>query len=69
MNTPLWVLGAAGAALAASLAYMRLLRPWQLRWGATRDEVSRPLPGDELVPDPTFDATRAITIAARPEQI
>jgi hypothetical protein len=31
--------------------------------------VSRPLPGDELVARPTFNATRAITIAAPPEEI
>lgn len=50
-------------------AYLRFFRPWQLSWGATADEVGRTLPGDEVVSDPTFDATRAITIAATPEQI
>jgi hypothetical protein len=69
MNVPLWLLAAAGAAFAASVAYVRLLRPWQLSWGATPDEVSRTLPGDDVVSDPTFNATRAITIVARPEQI
>lgn len=69
MNTPLWLLVAAAIVLAGSLAYFRLFRPWQLSWGATADEVSRPLPGDDVVPDPTFDASRAITIAARPDQI
>ncbi len=53
----------------AGVVYARWLRPWQLTWGATPDEVSRPLPGDELVPRPTFNATRAITIGATPEQI
>ena len=69
MNIPLWLLIAAAAVTAASLAYLGLFRPWQLRWGSTPDEVSRALPGDDVVTDPTFDATRAITIAARPEQI
>ena len=69
MSVPLRLLAAAGAAFAASLAYLRLFRPWQLTWGATADEVGRTLPGDEVVPSPTFNATRAITIAARPEQI
>jgi len=69
MNTLLWFLVAAAAASAAALLYFRLFRPWQLSWGATADEVGRSLPGDEVVPDPTFDATRAITIAARPDQI
>ena len=57
------------AASTAALVYARYGRPWQLTWGATLDEVSRPLPGDELVTRPTFNATRAITVAAPPEQI
>jgi hypothetical protein len=35
-------------------------------WGATRDEVRSPLPGDALVRDPDLVTTRAITIAAPP---
>ncbi len=64
--------GVSGLALggsAALAAYLRLIRPWQLRWGATDDEVARPLPGDDHVPRPTFNATRAVTITARPEEI
>lgn len=53
----------------AAIVYARYARPWQLTWGATPAEVSRPLPGDELVTRPTFNATRAITIAAPPEEI
>jgi len=53
----------------AALAYARFARPWQLTWGATAAEVARPLPSDDLVPDPTFDATRAITIDAPPGQV
>jgi len=61
-----WVtLGSIGAAA----AYLRLIRPWQLRWGATDAEVERSMPGDDDVPRPTFNATRAVTVAARPEQI
>ena len=55
--------------IAAAIAYFRFGRPWQLNWGATPAEVLRPLPGDELVTRPTFNATRAITIAAPPEEI
>ncbi|MDB5076930.1 MAG: hypothetical protein JWO42_3109 [Chloroflexi bacterium] len=55
--------------IAVLAAYLRLIRPWQLRWGATDDEVARPLPGDDHVPQPTFNATRAVTITARPEAI
>lgn len=57
------------AAPTAATIYARWVRPWQLSWGATPDEASRPLPGDELVTRPTFNATRAITIAAPPEEI
>jgi hypothetical protein len=49
--------------------YVRLIRPWQLHWGATDAESERPLPGDDDIPKPTFNATRAVTVAARPEEI
>jgi hypothetical protein len=64
-RTPLILL----AVPTATVVYARFVRPWQLTWGATPEEVSRLLPGDELVTRPTFNATRAITIDARPEQI
>jgi hypothetical protein len=50
-------------------AYLRFIRPWQLRWGATYEEVARAMPGDDVVKHPTFNATRAVTIQARPEEI
>lgn len=40
------------------------LRRWYRRWGATPGEVTRSLPGDELVPRPRLTTTRAITIHA-----
>jgi len=46
------------------LGYL-IIRPVHLRWGATENELARPMPGD-------LDGsrwTRAITIAATPEQI
>jgi hypothetical protein len=55
--------------LVAIGVYARFVRPWQLTWGATSEEVERRLPGDELVPKPMFDATRAITIDAKPDQV
>jgi hypothetical protein len=54
---------------AVAVTYVKIWRPWELTWGATPDEVSRPLPGDDLVTRPTFNATRAISIDAPPEQI
>ena len=53
--------GSVGAALAA---YAFLIRPWHLKWGATEAEVQEPLPGDDVVPNPTQEATHAITINA-----
>ena len=50
-------------------AYILFARPYQLRWGATDEEVARPMPGDELDPTPTFLSTRAITIQGTPEEI
>jgi hypothetical protein len=54
---------------AAAAAYVKAWRPWQLRWGATDEEVARSLPGDEMVPATTFNATRAISIGAPPERV
>jgi hypothetical protein len=49
--------------------YLFWLRPWQLTWGATGEELNRPMPGDEIVKKPTFDATRGLTVKAPPEYI
>jgi hypothetical protein len=54
---------------AVTLVYAYVWRPWQLHWGATAEEVSRPMPGDDIVPRPWFDATRAVTIEAAPEHV
>lgn len=50
-------------------AYLRVFRPWQLRWGASDAELTLALPGDDLVDEPTFNATRAITVNAPAENI
>ncbi|MDQ3855589.1 MAG: SRPBCC family protein [Chloroflexota bacterium] len=56
--------------VAASVGlYLRFFRPWQLRWGATDEEVARPMPGDEIVQRPSFNATRAVTVHASSEEI
>jgi hypothetical protein len=49
--------------------YLLAIRPAALRWGATAEEVAHPMPADDLVPSPSFCATRAITIQGRPEDI
>ncbi|MEM9132793.1 MAG: SRPBCC family protein [Actinomycetota bacterium] len=38
-------------------------------WGATDTERSDALPGDELVTDPAFSATRSISLAAPPDDV
>ena len=50
--------------LALILGYL-VIRPWHLHWGATKEEVSRAMPGDLE----NIGWTRAITIDATPEQI
>lgn len=62
---------AEGTLVGATLlsAYLLAVRPRQLRWGATDEEIERPMPGDEIVQRPGFNATRAITIEAPPEEV
>jgi len=57
-------LGAVTAGGLALLAYRRSLREWVLTWGATTEEASRRLPGDELLESADGVSTRAIGIAA-----
>ena len=58
------ILAVLSVILAFAACYCYVARPYQLRRGATDEEVQRPMPGDELNPQPTFLATRAITINA-----
>jgi hypothetical protein len=44
-------------------------RPWALTWGSTDREIARTMPGDEVLSEPTFNATRAVTIEATPDEI
>lgn len=58
-----WWLVTTGA-VGAAVVYAVAVRPWHLTWGATPAEIARPMPGDDLVPEPQLVATRAISIAA-----
>lgn len=58
-----------GLAAVVHLVYSWVVRPWHLEWGATADEVRRPMPGDELVPHPMLCATRGITVDAPPSAV
>jgi hypothetical protein len=55
--------------VAATAAYATAVVSWMRRWGATADEWVRALPGDELVPDPAIESTRAVTIDAPVEAV
>jgi hypothetical protein len=59
----------AGAIVGAVAAYQLGFKPWQRRWQADPDKSAAVLPGDDLVPEPQFQQTMAVTIAATPGQI
>jgi len=50
---------------AAAVGFGRY-RDWHLGWGATDEERSKAMPGDELLATASFEPTRAITIEAPP---
>jgi hypothetical protein len=60
---------AAFAAAVAWAAYPVLWRKRCLTWGATAVEVGGQMPGDDLMPNPDLQTTRAITIEAPPGAI
>jgi hypothetical protein len=70
---PMHPLARLGAVLAivAALAVLQVgvMRPWYVRWGATDAEVAAALPGDELWPDFIWQETRALTVAAPPQEV
>jgi hypothetical protein len=57
------------AVAGTAIAYVMLVRSWQLRWGATDEEIRADLAGDDLIRDPDLVATRAITIRAPADQV
>jgi hypothetical protein len=54
----------AAGAIGANILLSPLTRPLYSRWGSTAAEQARPLPGDDIVPQPKLESTRAITIHA-----
>jgi hypothetical protein len=44
-------------------------RRHHLRWGATPAEVAARMPGDDALPEASYVATRAIDVAAPPEEV
>jgi len=57
------------AAVVIAVAFFGLYRPWHLKWGATSEDLARSMPGDGIVRRPSFNATRVVTVNARPEDI
>jgi hypothetical protein len=51
------------------MATYPLWRQWCLHWGATAAEAEQALPGDDLLPDPDLQSTRAISIGAPPSLV
>ena len=61
---PWWRAGA----VAACLGFAGLHRLGST-WGSTPEERERPMPGDEIVPDPAGRTMHAITVDAAPDQV
>ncbi len=57
------------AGFAATAAYIAVIRPWMLNWGASTDDARKPLPVDELTPDDPIESTNAVTIDAPVEEV
>ena len=55
--------------LALAALYWFPMRRWFVRWGTTAADLTRLMPGDSAAVDPSYSATMAITIGARPEHI
>jgi hypothetical protein len=55
--------------IATAWALLTALLPRMNRWGATDADLTRSLPGDELVPQPRIETVRAITIKASPAEV
>lgn len=61
------ILGSAIAALGVAAIYNA--RRWSSSWGVDPLVSARPLPGDDIVPEPVTVDTRVITIDATPEAV
>lgn len=55
--------------LIAAVGYFFFIRPQLVKWGTRLGESQRRLPGDELIPQPNAQSTRAINIDAPPEAV
>jgi hypothetical protein len=61
--------GLAGTAIMTLAWLTPFLRPARNHWGLSAEEAELPRQGDELVPDPRWAWTHAVTLDASPEQV
>jgi hypothetical protein len=54
---------------AIGAAYSFVLLPRLRRWGVTAEEATRPLPGDDLIPEPLYATTHGISVQAPAEAV
>ena len=70
-----WLGPSRGAVVAVVMAvfvvavYVTILGPWHRRWGATLEEASAAMPGDEILRSDAPSTTRAVTIDAAPHDV
>jgi hypothetical protein len=64
-----WVETLGGGLETGAALVTPFLRSRRLRWGATDEELEGTYPGDELVPEPQWAATHAVTIDATARRI
>lgn len=57
------------AIVSGLFAYLKYGRPKVVDWGATPEEKTARLPGDDLVPEAALQTTRVVTIDAPPADI
>jgi hypothetical protein len=57
------------AGLTVAGVYWFPVRRWVGRWGSTPEELTRVMPGDALIPNPTEMSMMAVTVHAPPEDI
>jgi hypothetical protein len=60
---------AAAVGSLAAWGYVTLARPWHRAWGASDVELRSTLRGDGIIPRPTAETTRGITIDTPPKYI
>jgi hypothetical protein len=55
--------------VAASIAYLQVIRPWMLSWGVQQEDLLLSYQGEGVIPNPKIDSMHAITIDAPPSRV